>query len=42
MWVQSLIREDVWRRAWQLTPVLLPEESHGQRAMVHRVEQWRG
>ena len=42
MWVQSLIWEDVWRRAWQLTPVLLLEESHGQRAAVHRVEQWRG
>ena len=23
-----------WRRAWQLTPVLLPEESHGQRSLV--------
>ena len=29
-----------WRRAWQPTPVLLPEEFHGQRsswATVHRV-----
>ena len=23
-----------WRRAWQLTPVLLPEESHGQKSLV--------
>ena len=29
-----------WRRAWQLTPVFLPEESQGQRSLVgyvHRV-----
>ena len=23
-----------WRKAWQLTPVFLPEESHGQRSLV--------
>ena len=23
-----------WRRKWQLTPVLLPEESHGGRSLV--------
>ena len=23
-----------WRRAWQLTPVFLPAESHGQRSLV--------
>ena len=23
-----------WRRAWQLTPVSLPGESHGQRSLV--------
>ena len=23
-----------WRRAWQLTPVFLPGESHGQRSLV--------
>ena len=23
-----------WRRAWQSTPVLLPEESHGQRSLA--------
>ena len=23
-----------WRRKWQPTPVLLPEESHGQRTLV--------
>ena len=22
-----------WRRAWQLTPVFLPGESHGQRSL---------
>ena len=25
------IRKIPWRRAWQLTPVFLPGESHGQR-----------
>ena len=24
----------VWRRKWQLTPVFLPGESHGQRSLV--------
>ena len=24
-----------WRRAWQLTPVFLPEESHGQRSLAN-------
>ena len=28
--VQSLGREDPWRRAWQPTPVFLPGEPHGQ------------
>ena len=23
-----------WRRKWQLTPVFLPEESHGQRILA--------
>jgi len=23
-----------WRRAWQLTPVFLPGESHGQRSLA--------
>ena len=23
-----------WRKAWQLTPVFLPTESHGQRSLV--------
>ena len=38
-----------WRRAWQLTPVFLPGESHGQRSRVgyslqgHRVgHEWSG
>ena len=32
--VQSLGREDLWRRKWQPTPVFLPGESHGQRSLV--------
>ena len=28
------IRKILWRRAWQLTPVFLPGESHGQRSLV--------
>ena len=31
-----------WRRAWQLIPVFLPGESHGQRglwATIHRVTE---
>ena len=24
-----------WRKAWQLTPVFLPEESHGQRSLAN-------
>ena len=31
---RSLSREDPLRRAWQLTPVFLPRESHGQRSLV--------
>ena len=34
MQVQSLGWEDPWRRAWQLTPVFLPRESHGQRTLA--------
>ena len=33
-WVWSLGWEDPWRRTWQLTPVFLPGESHGQRSLV--------
>ena len=28
------VRKIPWRRAWQLTPVFLPGESHGQRSLV--------
>ena len=28
--VQSLSREDPWRRKWKPTPIFLPEKSHGQ------------
>ena len=31
--VQSLSREDPWRRKWQPTPVFLPEKSHGQKSL---------
>ena len=32
--VRSLSQEDPCRRAWQLTPVFLPGESHGQSSLV--------
>ena len=32
--VQSLGGEDPWRRKWQLTPVFLPGQSHGQRRLA--------
>ena len=32
--IQSLGREDPWRRKWQPTPVFFPGESHGQRSLV--------
>ena len=28
------VRKIPWRRAWQLTPVSLPGESHGQRSLA--------
>ena len=31
--VRSLGPKIPWRRAWQPTPVFLPEESHGQRSL---------
>ena len=34
MWVLSLDQEDPWKRVWQLTPVFLPGESHGQRSLI--------
>ena len=33
IWVQSLGQEDLWRRKWQLTPVFLSGEFHGQRSL---------
>ena len=33
-WVQSLGWEDLLERAWQPTPVFLPEQSHGQRNLA--------
>ena len=33
-WVRSLGQEDPLQREWQLTPVFLPGESHGQRSLV--------
>ena len=32
--IQSLGQEDPWRREWQLTPVFLPGEFHGQRSLA--------
>ena len=32
--VQSLGQENPWRREWQLTPVFLSGEFHGQRSLV--------
>ena len=44
-WVQDLGWEIPWRRKWQLTPVLLPWKSHGQRSLgqatIHRVAKSR-
>ena len=34
MQVQSLGREDLLERKWQLSPVFLPGKSHGQRSLV--------
>ena len=31
---ESWIRKIPWRRKWQLTPVLLPGKSHGQRSLA--------
>ena len=31
---ESWVRKVPWRRAWQLTPVILPGKSHGQRSLV--------
>ena len=28
------VRKIPWRRKWQLTPVFLPSESHGQRSLT--------
>ena len=33
-WFDSWGGKIPWRRAWQPTPVFLPEESHGQRSLV--------
>ena len=42
IWVQSLGREDPWRRKWQPTPVFLPGKSHGWRSLVgYRVAKSR-
>ena len=35
--VRSLGREDSWRKEWQLTPVFLPGEFHGQSTKVGSV-----
>ena len=33
-WVRAWVGTITWRRAWQPTPVVLPEEFHGQRSLV--------
>ena len=40
-WVQSLGWEDPLEKAWQLTPVLLPEEPHGLRNLAGYSPQGR-
>ena len=30
---EDWVGKTAWRRAWQLTPVFLPGESHGQRSL---------
>ena len=34
LWFNPWARKIPWRRAWQLTSVFLPGESHGQRSLV--------
>ena len=33
-WVPFLSQKIPWMRKWQLTPVFLPEKSHGHRSLV--------
>ena len=33
-WVLSLVWEDYLNREWQLTPIFLPAELHGQRSLA--------
>ena len=33
-WFNPWVGKILWRRAWQLTPVFLPRESHRQTSMV--------
>ena len=35
--VQYLVGKIPWSRAWQPTPIFLPEESHGQRSLADSV-----
>ena len=37
--VVHMHRKSPWRRKWQLTPVFLPGESHGQRSLA-RYSSW--
>ena len=34
LWFDPWVRKIPWRRAWQLTPVFLPGEPHGQRNLA--------
>ena len=33
-WFNPWVRKIPWGRKWQLTPVFLPVESHGQRSLT--------
>ena len=33
-WVDPWVGKIPWRRAWQSTPIFLPERFHGQRSLV--------
>ena len=40
-WIPFLVREDLWRREWLLTPVLLPGEFHDRGAWWAILMFWK-
>ena len=38
LWFNPFVTKILWMRAWQLTPVFLPGESHGQRSLAGHKE----